>query len=41
LDKMSDEEIKNLYHGILEMNRTPAGKRAISDAVERIREKRQ
>ena len=41
LDRMTDDEIKTLYHGILEMNRTPTGKRLITEAVEKIREKRQ
>ena len=40
LDKMSDDEIKTLYHGILEMRRTPQGHRMVQDAVERIREKK-
>jgi hypothetical protein len=41
LDRMTDDEIKTLYHGILEMNRTPTGKRMITEAVEKIRDKRQ
>lgn len=44
LDKMSDDEIKALYHGILEMRRDTrpgGGKDQVQAAVERIREKRQ
>jgi hypothetical protein len=40
LETLSDEEIKRLYHGILEMNRTPAGKAAIQESVAKIREGR-
>jgi hypothetical protein len=41
LESLSDDEVKKLYHGILEMNRTPAGKAAIQDAVQKVRAKRQ
>ena len=40
LNQLPDEEIKKLYHGILEMNRTPAGKAAIQDSIQKIREGR-
>jgi hypothetical protein len=40
LNSLPDEEIKKLYHGILEMNRTPAGKAAIQDSIQKIREGR-
>jgi hypothetical protein len=37
LDRLTDEEIKQLYHGIQELNRTPAGHKLIQRTAEKHR----
>lgn len=37
LDRLSDEEIKKLYGGILAMRQTTAGRQMIDRAIEEIR----
>jgi hypothetical protein len=38
LDRLSDEEIKTLYHGILALRRTRAGHALIDQSIAKIRE---
>jgi hypothetical protein len=40
LERLSDEEIRQLYQGVLDLNRTPEGKQQIQQAVQKIRERR-
>jgi hypothetical protein len=37
LDTLTDEEIKQLYHGILAMRQTKAGRALIDQSIEEIR----
>lgn len=37
LDRLSDEEIRTLYHGLLAMRQTKAGRQLIDQSIEEIR----